>query len=291
MTRIVRPRALRKNICTDTGYECLRIPLRRRRPYPEPRMRRALRRLLPSPPHPTPTLPEGNKPGTPARPRCAPRLTARLGTAPRSAAARRPPPSRPPVPRLSRGPGMRPPPLAPASRHGSRPATLRAGAWCPDSWGRRRRRRHTGSAASERSRAPPVGAPGRGRRRSTARRLPRLRGTLPHASPPPAPRPLTRDEGAWPARTGWAGSPWTPRLRKLLRRLSGGRLGPPAGRADTAHAPHSWSSLEFPARLAFPGCCGPPGTGEEGKTLDERRNASSVRRRKARRGCEECQRF
>lgn len=236
MTRTVRRQALQKNICTDTGYKCLRIPLRRRRPYPEPRARRALGRLLLSSPHPTPSLPEGNEPGALARPRCAPRLTARLGTAQRSAAARRPPPSRPPAPRLSRGPETRPPPPAPASQHGSCPATLRAGAWCPDSCGRRRRRRHSGSAASERSGAPPVGAPGSGRRRcrSTARRLPRLRRTLPHASPPPAPRPLTRDEGAWPARTGWEGSPRTRSLRNRLRRLSHGRLRLPARRGHCA---------------------------------------------------------
>lgn len=166
---------------------------------------------------PTHSLPYGTEPGAPARPAGPsprPSLTARLRTASRPAAARRLPPSRPPVPR--------PPPPTPASRHSSRPATLRAEAWSPDAWGRRRRR--GGSAALERPGAPPFGAPGRGRCRPAARGLGWVQRPLPRASPPPAPWPLTRGEGARPEA---AGSPATRRLRMRLRPPSGLRPGPP----------------------------------------------------------------
>ena len=275
ITRILK-RAFRKNFCHRTHWiqKCLH-----RRPYLKARGRRALRRLLLRPPHPTPRPPVGAEPGAPRRPAVPalrPALTARPGTAPRLAAAPRPPLSRPPAPR--------PPPPAPASRHSSPPATLRAEASSPDSWGLRRRRGRRGSAASQRSGAPPVGAPGSGHHCSAAAcRLPTAHKTLPRASPPPAPRPLTRDEWARPAT---AGSPATRSLRMRLRGPSSPR-GPPT-RSAMARAP--------PARAAGPPQRSPravvdfrlavavrprvPGRERE-KALDKWRDSASVRRRRA----------
>lgn len=65
--------------------------------------------------------------------------------------------------------------VLPRSRMGHRPPTH----------GRR------ASATTERRGAPPVGAHGRGCRRSASCRLPRVCRALPRASPAPAPRPLT----------------------------------------------------------------------------------------------------
>lgn len=128
------------------------------------------------PRRPAPSLPE--EPEPPSRPH--PPLTAR------------PRPSR-----LSGGPERRLPPPASASRPRRRPATLRAGAWPPDSCGRRRARRplpaHSGAeAASPRSQAPRVGAPGSGRRGCRVLSgLPRRCPALPCTSLLRVSRPLT----------------------------------------------------------------------------------------------------
>lgn len=165
MTRTVRPRALRENILYEDWTQVSEF-----HSVADLTQNQGCERLSagysPAQASPRPASPRGTSPApppAPARPRRAPRLTARLGTAPRTAAARRPPPSRPPAPPLSWGPETRPPPPAPASQHGSRPATLRAGAWCPDSWDRRRPGRHSGSAAPNDPGPLPLGGPARPR--------------------------------------------------------------------------------------------------------------------------------
>lgn len=165
----------------------------------EPRVRRAPRPRLPSPPPAQP--PGGDRAGAPP---ASPRPATYCSAGHRTAARGCPLAAAFPLSRAAVRPG--PGDTAPASR-ASFSAQLEPNQ--APGWGMVPRlmgppRTAAGPrrvSASERSGAPLVGAPGRGRRRrSAARRLPWLPRALPRASPPPAPRPLTPTEGARPVR-------------------------------------------------------------------------------------------
>lgn len=172
-----------KTFCTKTGHECLSST-------PSPTLPRAegAKGSRPATPQPRPAHAQPPQGERAARPRPPPPRPATHCSAGHSTADRGCPPAAAFPPSRAAalvGPGD----AAPASRtsFSARLAPGHAPGWGmvprlmgPPAAGAPQRFRR-----SERSGAPPVGGPGRGR--STARRLPRPRRTLPHASPPPAP--------------------------------------------------------------------------------------------------------